>query len=89
MMSVMTQDRRYEEVLYEEGGVPQNMCELLDRVEAKGRAEGIREGIEKGADMARLDSIRSIMEGLKYTSQQAMDLLKIPAADRQKYASRL
>ncbi len=65
------------------------MCELLERVEAKGRAEGIKEGIEKGADMARLDSIRSIMEGLKYTSQQAMDLLKIPAADRQKYASRL
>ena len=93
LMAVMTKDRRYEEVLYEEGGAPQNMCELLDRVEAKGREEGIREGIEKGiekgADMARLESIRSVMEGLKYTSQQAMDLLKIPAADRQRYIEKL
>ena len=61
------------------------MCELLDRVEAEGVAKGRQEGI----DLARLESIRSIMDGLKYTAQQAMDLLKIPAEDRQRYASRL
>ena len=61
------------------------MCELLDRVEAEGVAKGRQEGI----DLARLESIRSIMDGLKYTSRQAMDLLKIPAEDRQRYASKL
>ena len=61
------------------------MCELLDRVEAEGVAKGRQEGI----DLARLESIRSIMDGLKYTAQQAMDLLKIPAEDRQRYASKL
>ena len=69
------------------------MCELLDRVEAegvaKGRKEGRQEGRQEGIDLARLESIRSIMDGLKYTAQQWMDLLKIPAEDRQRYASRL
>ena len=57
------------------------MCEVLDRVEEKGRQEG--------RYMMRLNDIRCIMEGLKYTSEQAMDLLKIPAEDRQEYAAKL
>ena len=93
LMSVMTQDRRYEEVLHEERERPENMCEVLDRVEEKGRQEGIKEGrqegLEEGTYMTQLKNIRSIMEGLKYTSEQAMDLLKIPAEDRQEYASKL
>ncbi len=93
LMSVVTQDRRYEEVLFEEGGRPENMCELLDRVEAEGVAKGItqgrQEGLREGIDIAQLNDIRSIMEGLKYTSQQAMDLLKIPAPDRERYMSKL
>ena len=65
------------------------MCELLDRVEEKGRQEGIKQGIKEGAFMVNLESIRCIMEGLKYSSEQAMDLLKIPAEDRQEYAAKL
>ena len=73
------------------------MCEVLDRVEEKGRQEGIKEGrqegleegLEKGTYMTQLKNIRCIMEGLKYTSEQAMDLLKIPAEDRQEYAAKL
>ena len=93
LMAVITQDQRYEEVLHEEGGKPGNMCELLDRVEAEGVAKGLAQGEAKGRkegiDQARLESIRSIMDGLKYTAQQAMDLLRIPAEDQQRYASRL
>ncbi len=104
-MAVITQDQRYEDVLHEEGGKPSNMCELLDRVEAEGVAKGLarglaegeatgmakgrREGRQEGIDLARLESIRSIMDGLNYTSRQAMDLLNIPAEDRQRYASKL
>ena len=65
------------------------MCELLDRVEEKGRQEGIKEGRQEGRYMMRLNDIRCIMQGLKYTSEQAMDLLKIPAEDRQEYAAKL
>ena len=38
-MSVLTQDERFVEVM--EGGKPENMCDVLDRVEARGIAKGI------------------------------------------------
>ena len=59
LMSLLTDDDRYELTLNSEGGKPNNMCEMLDRVEArgveKGRAEGMAkgraEGMAKGEDM--------------------------------------
>ena len=41
LLSVMTQDNRFEEAYNDsvEGGI-RNMCDVLDRVENKGRAEG-------------------------------------------------
>lgn len=57
------------------------MCKVMDE---------LREESEKrGEEAALLRSIANIMEGLKYTAQQAMDLLKIPAADQEKYLSKL
>ena len=49
LLSVMTKDNRFEEAYNDavEGG-PQNMCEVLDRVENKGRLEGRLEGEIKG-----------------------------------------
>ena len=44
---------------------------------------------KKGIDETRVESIKSVMEGLKYTAQQAMDLLKIPAAEQPKYLARI
>ncbi|MBR1758418.1 MAG: hypothetical protein IJ744_06785, partial [Lachnospiraceae bacterium] len=44
LMSVLTHDDRFVEVLNQEGGKPENMCEVLDYVEAKGRAQGLAEG---------------------------------------------
>ena len=52
LLSVMTDDKRFEDILNEEdesesrGGV-HNMCEFLDRVEARGEARGARKGIEE------------------------------------------
>ena len=59
LMSLLTDDDRYELTLNSEGGKPKNMCEMLDRVEArgvekgmaKGRAEGMEKGMAKGEDM--------------------------------------
>ncbi|MBP3506016.1 MAG: Rpn family recombination-promoting nuclease/putative transposase [Lachnospiraceae bacterium] len=50
LMSVLTNDSRFEEAqqqakLCGKGGMT-NMCEVLDRVEAKGRAEGIRKSLQ-------------------------------------------
>ena len=47
------------------------------------------EGREEGIDQNRVESIKNVMEGLKYTAQQAMDLLKIPVADQSKYLAKL
>ena len=47
------------------------------------------ESFQRGIDQSRIDSIKSIMETLKYTAQQAMDLLRIPAADQEKYIAKL
>jgi hypothetical protein len=47
------------------------------------------EGRQEGVDQNRVENIRSIMDTLKLTAQQAMDALKIPAADQAKYMARL
>ena len=55
LMSLLTDDDRYELTLSAEGGKPKNMCEMLDRVEArgveKGMAKGRAEGMAKGEDL--------------------------------------
>lgn len=55
LLSVMTEDTRFEEVLNEtdgsdEGGV-NNMCDVLDRVEAKGMKIGEKKGESKLAEL--------------------------------------
>ena len=49
LMSAMTKDYRFEETINEvKGKEHMTMCEVLDRVEARGREEGIKEGIKEG-----------------------------------------
>ena len=47
LMSLLTGDSRYEITLSAEGGKPKNMCEMLDKVEAR----GVEKGMAKGEDM--------------------------------------
>ncbi len=62
LLSIMTNDRRFEEVYNEdkvskEGG-PKNMCEVLDRIESKGVHKGVSIGVNIGVDlMAKLIDI--------------------------------
>jgi predicted transposase/invertase (TIGR01784 family) len=67
------------------------MVMMIREMEAKeeGRAEGRAEGRSEGIDQNRVESIKNIMDGLKYSAQQAMDLLKIPAAEQDKYLAKL
>ena len=57
------------------------MCEVLDRVEARGKAIG--------TESERIANIRSLMENLKMDFKQAMDALSIPASARAEYEEKL
>ena len=52
LLSIMTNDHRFEDVYNEasdaQKGEMRNMCEILDKIENRGRGEGIAEGIAKG-----------------------------------------
>ncbi len=70
LMAAITRDDRFVNTVNEEGGKPKNMCELLDRIEAKGiaqgREEGIEEGIEKGIAQGREEGIEEgIAQGIE------------------------
>ena len=48
-----------------------------------------REAKAEGVEITSIDNIRNLMDSMKWTSQQAMDALKIPISDRSKYAAKL
>ncbi len=56
---------------------------------AEGRAEGIEQGMEKGLLQGKADDLRNLMDSLSLTASQAMDALKIPADEREKYEAML
>ena len=58
-----------------------NEAEVMEMFKEEGREEGREEGIES----ATVAHIRDIMETLKYSIEQAMDLLKIPSEQRTMY----
>ena len=53
------------------------MCNLSKGVRDKGRAEGMTSGI--------LSSIRNLVKNMGISVEQAMSVLEIPEAERQKY----
>ena len=65
----------------QEGDRPIDMCEVLDRVENKGKEEGRIEG--------RIEGIRTLMKNFHLTAQQAMEMMEIPEEERAMYEARL
>ena len=57
------------------------MCKVMEDMR--------NEAIQRGIDQNRIENIKSIMQNLKFTPQQAMDALNIPVADQPKYLNRL
>ena len=78
-------DSRFTDLPAQEGGRPTDMCEVLDRVENKGKEEGIIEGRIEG----RIEGIRTLMKNFDLTAQQAMEMMEIPEEERPKYEARL
>ena len=55
----------------------------------EGREEGRKEGREEGMEIANLKSIKNLMETLEISAEKAMDLVKIPTEEREKYLAKL
>ena len=64
-------------------GIEKGMAQGIEKGMAQGKAEGRVEGRAEG----KVESLRNIMQTLNLTVQQAMDALKIPKEERDKYAS--
>ena len=89
LMSAMTNDYRFEETINEMKGKEHvTMCEVLDRVEArgmekgiaKGREEGIKEGIKEGTINVLIslvkDGILSISDAAKRADMSVAEFKK-------------
>ena len=61
------------------------MCEVIEKYIAEGRREGRSEGRREG----KAEAIRSLMESMSMTAEQAMKALKIPAGEFGKYMTLL
>ena len=80
-------------------GIEKGMTQGIEKGIAQGIEKGMAQGIEKGIAIGeargevigeakgKAESLRNIMQTLNLTVQQAMDALKIPQEEREKYAS--
>lgn len=71
--------------VYEEIRKDNGMSHVLEEL----MKDVIDERIEESKENTWLESVRNIMNELKYTSDQAMDLLKIPQSNREALLKRL
>ena len=80
LLSVMTNDHRFEDVYNEasdaQKGEMRNMCEILDKIENRGRAEGNAEGKEQMAELMknlldenRIEDAKRAAEDLAYCDE--------------------
>ena len=74
---------RFEETANEvrqEGG-SKTMCEVLDRIETRGE--------QKGRTNTWLAAVKNLMKSTKWTAEQAMEALGIPAAEQKELKAKL
>ena len=107
LMSVLTQDNKYvemgRELSHDKEGI--NMCEVLDKVEARGKAIGEARGIAIGEARGEargkaigktigalnktVEILRVIIAKNSWSKEQAMEFIGIPKSEFAKYAALL
>ena len=91
LMSVLTQDNKYvemgRELSHEKEGF--YMCEVLDKVEARGKAIGEARGKAIGALNNTVEILRVIIAKNSWSKEQAMEFIGIPKSEFAKYAALL
>ena len=87
LMSVLTQDDKYVEIYRELSHEKEefNMCEVLDKVEARGEARGK----DIGALNKTVEILRVIIAKNSWSKEQAMEFIGIPRSEFAKYAALL
>ena len=82
LFSVMTNDHRFEDVYSTDGkGGIRNMCDVLDRIELKGRQEGLLEGRQEGLLEGRQEGQKEAaigFYGIGITVAQIAKALNLP-----------
>jgi len=82
LMSAMTGDNRFEETInYLKGKEKINMCEVLDRVEARGIEKGIEQGIKRGT----INTLISLVNDGILSSYEAALRANMSVEDFEKY----
>ena len=103
LMSVLTQDNKYvemgRELSHDKEGI--DMCEVLDKVEARGKAIGEARGIAIGEARGKaigktigalnktVEILRVIIAKNSWSKEQAMEFIGIPKSEFAKYAALL
>ncbi len=70
-------------------GIEEGRVQGIEQGIEQGRAQGKAEGMEEGSENAMLSAIMNLMDTTKWTAEQAMDAIKVPQADRSRYAAML
>lgn len=65
------------------------MCNFSKGIADECMREGLQQGIQQGKEQATFEILCNLMESLKLTEAQALDILKVPEADRKKYKEML
>ena len=65
------------------------MCNLSQGVMEKGIEQGIKQGVEQGKAEGFLAAIQNLMASMGWSAEQAMEALRVPEAERQKYSGLL
>ena len=65
------------------------MCRAFEEVRIEAKAEGITEGKKEGKEEERIANVRNLMESLKITALQAMDLMKISSSDQKELLAKI
>ena len=74
LMTVLTNDQRFAECLSDEGGKPENMCEVLDRAEQRGEQRGELKGRAEG-------EIIGVVKTYRRFGRQPSDIIAVLMAD--------
>ena len=86
LMSAMTGDNRFEETINDlKGKEKVNMCEVLDRVEARGIEKGIEKGIEQGIKRGTINTLVSLVNDGILSSYEASLRANMSVGDFEKY----
>ena len=86
LMSAMTGDNRFEETINDLKGKEKiNMCEVLDRVEARGIEKGIEQGIKRGT----INTLVSLVNDGILSSYEASLRANMSVGDFEKYLKKI